>query len=215
MFEFEDEKDRLAEASPRSQHRTQVDVVLAGTMTDGRRVAAFIEVKLSELDFGTCSAFESPDRTLGPRWDRISDRQMEFLAALALHGGRASTASIAATLGRTQQELSWLRGELIEEGDIYAPKRGQLAMAVPLFNRYVLSHYERTRPEAAAVLLSLEEMFANAGLDASAMDGNGEPDALERARQTRPGRHPRPTAAQGAHAPETLRSTSRRGPMDA
>lgn len=88
-------------------------------------------------------------RTLGPRWERISDRQMEFLAALALHGGRASTALIAKTLGRTQQELSWLREELIEEGDIYAPKRGQLAMAVPLFNRYVLSHYERTRPEAA------------------------------------------------------------------
>ena len=32
-------------------------------------------------------------RTLGPRWDRISDRQMEYLAALALHGGRASTAA--------------------------------------------------------------------------------------------------------------------------
>src|SRR5680860_1185773 len=88
-------------------------------------------------------------RTLGPRWDRISDRQMEFLAALALHRGRAPTATIAATLRRTQQELSWLREELIEEGDIYAPKRGQLAMAVPLFNRYILSHYERTRPEAA------------------------------------------------------------------
>lgn len=26
-------------------------------------------------------------RTLGPRWDRISDRQMEFMAALALLGG--------------------------------------------------------------------------------------------------------------------------------
>lgn len=109
-------------------------------------------------------------RTLGPRWERISDRQMEFLAALALHGGRTSTATIATTLGRTQQELSWLRGELIEEGDIYAPKRGQVAMAVPLFNRYVLSHYERTRPESATALLSLDEMIANASLDASAID---------------------------------------------
>ena len=109
-------------------------------------------------------------RTLGPRWDRISDRQMEFLAALALHGGRASTAAIAKTLGRTQQELSWLREELIEEGDVYAPKRGQLAMAVPLFNRYVLSHYERTRPEAATALLSLEEMISNAELEVSHAD---------------------------------------------
>lgn len=118
-------------------------------------------------------------RTLGPRWDRISDRQMEFLAALALHGGRTSTATIAATLRRTQQELSWLREELIDEGDIYAPKRGQVAMAVPLFNRYVLSHYERTRPEASTALLSLEEMIANAGLDASAINGNGDHDVSQ------------------------------------
>ena len=63
VFEFEDTQDRLAEASARSRHRTQVDVVLRGTTADGQRVAAFIEVKLSELDFGNCSAFESPDNT--------------------------------------------------------------------------------------------------------------------------------------------------------
>lgn len=102
-------------------------------------------------------------RALGPRWERISDRQMEFLAALALHGGRASSSVIAKTLGRSQQELSWLRQELIEEGDIYAPRRGHLAMAVPLFNRYVLSHYERSRPDAGVELLSLEQMIANSG----------------------------------------------------
>jgi hypothetical protein len=136
-------------------------------------------------------------RTLGPRWDRISDRQMEFLAALALHGGRASTAAIATTLGRTQQELSWLREELIEEGDIYAPKRGQLAMAVPLFNRYVLSHYERTRPEAATALHSLEEMVANAGLEASALAGNGGPDVLQRGRQSEATQLPLPGGGPG------------------
>ncbi len=122
-------------------------------------------------------------RTLGPRWDRISDRQMEFLAALALHGGRAATSAIATTLGRTQQELSWLREELIEEGDVYAPERGQLAMAVPLFNRYVLSHYERTRPEAGTPLLSLDQMIANAGLDAPSIPGTGNPEVLEPRRQ--------------------------------
>ena len=124
-------------------------------------------------------------RTLGPRWDRISDRQMEFLAALALHGGRASTAAIAKTLGRTQQEMSWLRQELIEEGDVYAPKRGQLAMAVPLFNRFVLSHYERTRPEAATELLSLQEMIAHAGLDPSAAHAGGDMLHLSEQNETR------------------------------
>lgn len=104
-------------------------------------------------------------RTLGPRWDRITDRQMEFLAALALLGGRAASAAVAAALGRTHQEISWIREELIEEGDVYVPKRGQLAMAVPLFRQYVLSHYERTRPDAATALLSLKEMAANARIE--------------------------------------------------
>lgn len=143
-------------------------------------------------------------RNLGPRWDRISDRQMEYLAALALHGGRATTAAIAKTLGRSQQELSWLREELIEEGDIYAPKRGQLAMAVPLFNRYVLSRYERTRPEAATPLLSLQQMIANADLDRTA--AHTEQDLLHHSQphQTRPlpahpgsdPAHPAPEAAE-------------------
>lgn len=134
-------------------------------------------------------------RTLGPRWDRITDRQMEFLAALALHGGRASTATIAKTLNRSQQELSWLREELIGEGDVYAPKRGQLAMAVPLFNRYVLSHYERTRPEAATELLSLQQMIANADLDPST--AHADRSILQRSQQNQTRRLPAPGSAPG------------------
>ena len=65
FFEYEDTADRLQEASPRSRHRTQVDVLLRGTTKSGQRVAALIEVKLGETNFGTCSAFssaENPDR---------------------------------------------------------------------------------------------------------------------------------------------------------
>jgi hypothetical protein len=61
VFEFEDQQDRLAEASHRSPHRTQVDVLLTGTTSDGARVGALIEVKLGELDFGHCSGFTSPN----------------------------------------------------------------------------------------------------------------------------------------------------------
>jgi hypothetical protein len=39
-------------------------------------------------------------RTLGPRWDRMSDRHMEYLAAVALHGGQTTTRNLAAALGR-------------------------------------------------------------------------------------------------------------------
>lgn len=100
-------------------------------------------------------------RTLGPRWDRISDRQMEFMAALALLGGQSSTGQIARALGRQQQELSWLREELLAEGDVYSPRRGQLHMTMPLFRSYILSRYERMRGDADIPLLGLEEMKHN------------------------------------------------------
>ena len=111
-------------------------------------------------------------RTLGPRWDRISDREMEFLAALAVHGGQASTATVAATLDRTPQELSWLRQTLITEGDIYAPRRGRVALAVPVFARFILAQYETARVDAALPLLPLSQMRRNAGLPDDAGGGN-------------------------------------------
>ena len=57
IFEFEDEEDRLQESIPRGQ-KTQVDVVLRGRTFDGRKVALLVEVKLSEVDFGSCSGAE-------------------------------------------------------------------------------------------------------------------------------------------------------------
>ncbi|MBK7612485.1 MAG: hypothetical protein IPJ15_14975, partial [Actinomycetales bacterium] len=80
-------------------------------------------------------------RTFGPRWERLTDRQAEFLAALALHGGRAGMADLARTLNRTSTDLSWLRDQLIKEGDIYPPRYGHVAMAVPLFTEFVLARY--------------------------------------------------------------------------
>lgn len=64
-FEWSDPADRLAEATMTSPHQTQVDVVIRPQGADRRHVV-LIEVKLSETDFGHCSAYESnwnPDRT--------------------------------------------------------------------------------------------------------------------------------------------------------
>ena len=94
---------------------------------------------------------------------------------MALHGGHASTRAIASTLGRTPQDLSWLRQALLVEGDVYAPRRGRLSMSVPLLARYVLAHYEQARGDASTSLLSLEQMRANAGLPATT--GPAEVDA--------------------------------------
>jgi hypothetical protein len=100
-------------------------------------------------------------RSLGPRWDRMTGRQMELLAALALHNGRATTATLAHTLGRPRSALSWIRDELLEEGDVYVPRYGELAMAVPLFGHYIVERYEHARDEHTQPLLSLEDMRAN------------------------------------------------------
>lgn len=100
-------------------------------------------------------------RTLGPRWDRMPDRQMEFLAALAVNDGHARTGQLSRTLGRSVQELSWVRQALIEEGDVFAPRRGHLALTVPLMGRYIVDRYEQARAESGTGLLSLEELCAN------------------------------------------------------
>jgi len=63
VFEWSDPADGLCEASAASAHTTQVDVVLHGTDRAGGRVGAFIEVKLSETDFGHCSAYQDPTNT--------------------------------------------------------------------------------------------------------------------------------------------------------
>jgi hypothetical protein len=58
-LEFADPHDRLRERRPASPHQTQVDVLLRGIGGDGRRLAALVEVKLSERDFGHCSGYQS------------------------------------------------------------------------------------------------------------------------------------------------------------
>ena len=60
-FEWTDTVDRLAESSSARPHRTQVDVRLDATTHTGQRVVVLVEVKFTELDFGGCSAFDSPD----------------------------------------------------------------------------------------------------------------------------------------------------------
>ncbi len=118
------------------------------TVDDVRRALPLVESDLNR-------------RTLGPRWDRMTDRQMEYLTALALHGGHATTHVIAATLGRTPQELSWIRQDLIREGDIYSPQRGHLALAVPIFAPYILAHYDEARATSDTELLGLDAMRHN------------------------------------------------------
>jgi Restriction Endonuclease associating with ARP len=64
-FEYSDPEDRLGEHTSERPHATQVDVVLRGFDSAGSTCLALVEVKLSEIDFGPCSAYltdQNPDR---------------------------------------------------------------------------------------------------------------------------------------------------------
>jgi len=101
-------------------------------------------------------------RTLQPRWSRMTDRQMEFMAALALLGGETSISALARTLGRSVSDLSWLRDALLNEGDIYSTRRGRVAYTVPNFARYVLKEYDSARLDSAIELMPLATLRQNA-----------------------------------------------------
>ena len=57
VFEFSDPADQLGESTAARPHHTQVDVLLRGRNAAGLPLLALMEVKLSEIDFGHCSAF--------------------------------------------------------------------------------------------------------------------------------------------------------------
>ena len=58
-FEYTDPDDALAEATKASPHQTQVDCLLRIQTGTGRTHLMLIEVKLSEDNFSTCSAYSS------------------------------------------------------------------------------------------------------------------------------------------------------------
>ena len=62
-FEYTDPQDSLAEATTASPHATQVDCLVRARLGNGRMHALLIEVKLSEDNFSTCSAYSSERNT--------------------------------------------------------------------------------------------------------------------------------------------------------
>ena len=104
---------------------------------------------------------ETSRRTFGPRWDRKPDRRMEYLAALALSGGRTTSNAIARSLARTLPELSSLREDLIREGDICSPQRAYVALTMLIFSSFILARYDEARAVSETELLSLDKRQLN------------------------------------------------------
>lgn len=101
-------------------------------------------------------------REIEPRWNDATDRQAEFLAAIAVNGGAATSQQLIATLRRKQSEWSPVRADLIAAGDIYPVRRAQLAFALPTYPEHVLENYAARRATSSVELLSLDQMRHNA-----------------------------------------------------
>jgi hypothetical protein len=93
---------------------------------------------------------------------------------------------------------------------VYVPRRGELALTVPLFARYLVANYEPAREHATIKLLPLEEMTRNLqALEAA---------TLARTAQPRPPLAPAPaTPASGereraAIPPPRTQAAKKRGP---
>jgi cytochrome c553 len=78
----------------------------------------------------------------GSRYERATPAEREYMRAMASLGdgeGTASTADVAAALGRKPSSLSPARDSLIKKGLIYSAERGTIAFTVPHFGRYLRS----------------------------------------------------------------------------
>jgi hypothetical protein len=120
---------------------------------------------------------------------------------------------VARTLGRSLQELSSVRQDLLREGDIYSPQRGHVALAVPLFASFILAHYEHARDDAETNLLSLPAMHGNRGRPRRAECRRRQrhfPSAAQCARPRRPAARARPRQRLAATAAATLTRQSGR-----
>lgn len=91
---------------------------------------------------------------LAPRWNRLTDKQAEYLTAVAVCGGRAETGQVADVLGKDRTGLSQRREALIARGELFAPTWGSVQLAFPAMRQYALAKYpalEASRPAGALV----------------------------------------------------------------
>lgn len=107
--------------------------------------AAASPIVRADADAGLVAARREVDSGLyRARWQRATRAQRQVMRAMADHTDDepVSMAVVAQTVGRSRQELSVPRDQLIKKGLVYAPERGLIAFTVPGIGDYV-----RRQPE--------------------------------------------------------------------
>ena len=105
-------------------------------------------IRLAHARAGTERAEERLSAGLyASRWNQASNRERQYLVALAEElgdGAIATGGSVAARLGGTTAQWSTYRARLMNKGTIFA-EGGVLHFAVPGLQRYVLAHADEVR----------------------------------------------------------------------
>lgn len=97
-------------------------------------VEASVPLAMAELDSGFFRV----------RVDKTTEKEREYLLAMArLGAGPYLSADVATALGRTTPQLGPVRDSLIKRGLCYAPRWGQLAFTVPMFDGFLLRWLEQ------------------------------------------------------------------------
>jgi AAA ATPase domain len=71
------------------------------------------------------------------RWGRASEREQRYMRAMAEHGDAAVGSGDAAAAFGGHRAASAVREQLIDDGLIYSPVRGQVAFTVPGFGDFI------------------------------------------------------------------------------
>lgn len=72
------------------------------------------------------------------RFDRTTETERDYLAAMAhLGAGPHPSGAVASAMGRTTSQVSPHRNSLIAKGLCHAPRYGQIAFTVPMFDQFV------------------------------------------------------------------------------
>ena len=75
------------------------------------------------------------DNFFDVRFDRVTNKEREFLRAMADDSSPIAVAAVAARLNRPLNAISAVRAALIRKGMVYSPSHGTIAYTVPLFGR--------------------------------------------------------------------------------
>jgi AAA ATPase domain len=118
-------------------------------------IAAKSPITLVDVEKATQLAIANLDKNFfRVRFDRLTNREREYLLALARLGeGTKRSGDIAEQLGVKVQSVAPFRSSLIKKGMIYSPEYGDTAFTVPLFGNFMLRTMQKNKGAGATSLI--------------------------------------------------------------